>query len=401
MKSQAITQRRAPTVAKNNNTPETRTANGKAKKIILSSVICILVIAAILTGLYFASYRKATVMKLGSYRITEDVYRYWYSEYKYAFMTSVNGVTDTEEFWNSKNADGITQEKFFSEIINTNIKRKLVASMLFDRFGYKMTDTAISEIEQTLSEKLEYLADGDKKKFNEYASRFGIDYKGYKNALLFDYKVLYLYNLLYGYDASGVNSEEIADYYNNNYTRVKVVIIRKYNDYRRDSENKPVTVNGRYVLVDYTEEKKQSVQDLISRMKDETDSGRITEEMFESYYRNENRDFNAPKYPDGFYFSIDAVYDKEMIDASFDMTAGEVRYFDRDDYTAFIMKYDLIENAFENDAYKNSEWFSTIKERAAKAAYNKLLDSYSEDIAVNKKIAGKIKLSEVEYSPDL
>ncbi len=370
----------------------------KAKIIIIS--VCALILAAAITVASFSIYyRRHTVMKCGSYRITEDLYEYWYSTYKYQILRTYPQAKDTVSFWSSDAGNGQSYEEYFSDLIDGYIKEKLIASVLFDSMGYTLSSAAREEISSELSEMLETVGDGSKDKFNETAKKYGIDYDGYKNAVVFNYKATYLFHILFGANGDGVSAQEAEKFYNENYRRVRIIIIRKNNDYSRGVDSQPITTtDGKYVMIPYDEEKKAQVGELIARMKSEVDSGSMTEEMFMRYFEVENRDFNAGKYEGGYYLSSHANYDKDIIDLSGKMKNGEIAYLDTDDYTAFIKRYENEERAYESAQYKDSEWFDSFYKYAAQSEYSALLRGEFGNIKVYDDVKEKIKLSQVRYN---
>ena len=377
-----------------------KTENKKIKIIVISAVSILLALAVFLTC--FALFSKKTVMKYDSYRITEDMYQYWLSDYKQKILRDYPDVRDSEAFWTSPTATGISYEEHFTNIIDVYVKRKLSASVLFDSLGYKLSSEARTEIENILTENIEYVSGGDKEKFETVLSKYGIDYNGYKNTLIYDYKELYLYSLLYGSGSSGVSAEELNEFFNAFYFRVKIIIIRTDFDYERNSDSSPKTdENGEYIKKYYTEAESKEKKDKISEMKALTDAGKMNEEDFEQYYNVDNRDWNAGAYPNGYYLSSYSEYDKQIKNLVFGMNINEIKYLDFDGYTCFIKRYANVENDYSSDEYKDSEWFDNFYSNAAQYIYYKLLDSYAENITVYPNVKGKFLLRNVKANKDI
>ncbi|MDY3845534.1 MAG: hypothetical protein SOZ62_01295 [Eubacteriales bacterium] len=371
----------------------------KKTKIVIIAVCALLLAAAITVTSFLVYYRRHTVMKYGSYRVTEDMYEYWYSTYKYQILRTYPQAKDTAAFWSSDNGSGQTYEQYFSDVIDGYIKEKLVASVLFDGMGYTLSSAAREEISSELSEMLEAVGDGDKDKFNETAKKYGIDYDGYKNVAVFNYKATYLFHILYGADGSKVSDEEANRFYNENYSRVRIVVIRKNDDYLRGTDSQPIiSEDGKYVMNKYDDAKIAEIAALIERMKGEVDSNSMSEEKFLGYFEVENRDFKAGKYEGGYYLSRYSNYDKDIIYLSQKMNVGDIAYVDKDDYTIFMKKYENEEKAYASYEYKDSEWFDSFYKHAAESAYSELLRAEFDNIKVYDDVKEKIKLSKVRYN---
>ncbi len=377
------------------------TKSKKIKAIIISSAAVLLALIVILTA-FFLSNRSPVVMEYGSQKITENSYRYWYSVYKYRILSTYKDISDTDEFWSSKNADGITYEEQFSKEIDGYIKQKIIASVLFDRGGFELTEKARAEIDERYNRTID--AFGGEKKFNEHAKKLGFDADGYLNALIFDYKTAYLYRIMY---SGGVfTNAELAEFYNEKYARVKIVIIRKNDDYRREETNsyKPsLDSNGNYIMDKYSEQKKAEAAELIADMKAAIDSGSMTETEYENYYKEENRDFYAfaNGYEDGYYLSEYAVYEpKDVIKSALSLKVGEYDYLDYDDYTIFLRRYESAPSAYSSPEYANSEWFTDFSDHCAEYLYYKKLDSYLSEVKISSDVKDGIKLSEIIPNPD-
>ncbi|MBR2339720.1 MAG: hypothetical protein IKA74_02685 [Clostridia bacterium] len=376
----------------------------KKAKIIITSAVCVTVVVAVILCAVILSSNKRTVMKYGSYRVTEDMYEFWMSEYKRDILKSFKGAKDTDEFWDSISASGKTHEQYFTDMIDYYIMQKLVASAVFDSQGYTLSNEARQEIANTLSDICEYVADGDEDKFNEIAGQYGIDYDGYKNLLIYDYRLTYLWSIMYGSGTTGLSTTELDEFYNETYDRVKIVVIYTERDFKRDTDASPLLdKNGQYQWEKYTPDEKAEKLALVETMKGEIASGSMSEEKFTSYWENENRDVTSGKYQDGYYMSKYSVYDSQVIKKSAELSVGEIGVVELDDENGsvmFIKRYENKPHAYADALYSESEWFESFYYRATEHFFAKMLDSYTSGIEIDYEVKSQIKLRDVKTNKD-
>ncbi len=376
----------------------------KKTKIIITSIISVTVIVALILCAVLLSSNKKTVMKYGSYRVTEDMYEFWMSEYKRDILKSFRGASDTDEFWDSISASGKTYEQYFTDMIDYYIMQKLVASAIFDSEGYTLSNEARQEIADTLSEICEYVADGDEDKFNEVLAQYGIDYDGYKNLLIYDYRLTYLWSIMYGSGTTGLSTAELDEFYNETYDLVKIVVIYTERDFKRDTNAKPVLNNdGSYIWEAYDENMKAEKLALVETMKSEIASGTMTEDRFTSYWENENRDITSGLYQDGYYMSKYSVYDSAVIKKAAELSVGEIGIVELDDENGsvmFIKRYENKAHAYADSTYSDSEWFEDFYYHATEHFFSEMLDSYAPEIEINYDVKSKIRLRDVKTNKD-
>ena len=202
-----------------------------APKKIIALALALLCLASAVFGVGCKSSPAA--LTLGSVTVTEDVYAYWLSCYKYLYLSNFMelGIQDTEEGWNTVYKDGKSYGEVFRDAIEQDLRRRIAASALFDENGLVLSSSARQEIASVLDDVFYYEEGADR---NAAFGKYGTDEVGARQVAIFEKKYDLYFTALFGADQSKVLEEtyrEEADaYYEAHVRRVKVIFVPKGTD---------------------------------------------------------------------------------------------------------------------------------------------------------------------------
>lgn len=355
---------------------------------------------------------STSVMRFKGVYLKEGVSNYLASTYKYDFMSSLTraGVEcyDSEHFWESEAEEGKTWGEILKENTESYLKRVIIGSYLFDRnTGLKRADKDV--IEKATSEVLEYRTGGDVDRFNEMAEPMGFTYRDFKRAAEMLYKYEMAKTVIFGYDGaalkSGSFSRECNEYFEKEYSKVKLIIIRTEGDFATDPET------GDKVYSEFDEDKKAEIQEKIEEIREliyntENDlvADGMNEDTFNWYIANE---FPTGTVNDteGYYFSSSSSYSlefaedaPEVVKKALGMEVGHYAEAELDIGVCFIYKCPLDRGAYDRIAV--AHFFSDFYENAASYVYSVSVEAYLGGVTVKDKYDGE-KVVSVPYNNEL
>ncbi len=389
----------------------------RTKRIVIISVSIVLALAIIfgaVLGIVNAVKNASYLMKLDRVGIDAGVASFLVSIYKYDFMVNLleSGIEaeDTEKFWSGKYGSG-TYGDLFNYQATEYLKTVVSANALFDEYATLTKDDKYN-IDFAVAEVLNRKASGSKQNFNKLTEGMGFDFKDFEKGSEMLYKMRVVFSTVFGESGSKMQTN-YADYcerfYNGNYVRAKVLIIRTEDTYKLDDEGNIVKGDdGKYETRPLTDEEKKERGDYIARLdlavegiKNNSeislnDFNNLLNEVAEKY-SNENV---VSAVANGYYFAEGSQYTeafglKNVVSEAFDIEVGEV-------YTnspAAIMAEDDSEEEFayrcyvykmekEDKAYKNSSlehFFRDFNSLAAIALYEETVTRYNKNVEFKKK----------------
>ena len=367
---------------------------GKSKKVFLiftAIFLSLVLLVGAIIGTVSIIKNSRSVMSYKGIYVSGGVANYLASSYKYSYMSTLRKIgincTDSESFWQSKAEGGKTYGELLSENTDRYLKSVLVGSYLFDR-NTKLTAYDKTVIENSISQVLEYRADGDVDRFNEIGEPMGFDYKDFEKAAELIYKFETAKTVIFGYDATalqgGLFTEECDKYYKENYSRVRLLIVRTDGKLVTNSET------GKTELEEYTEEEKAQALAKIEEIRGKIADGSMHENAFiwyiQNYYPTDT--VNDEK---GYYFSPSSAYSqnfaaeggKNAVKLAISMNVGEYAECELDIGTCFIYKCELEDGAYAS--YTLERFFEDFYINAAPSIYINSLVDYFGDVKVKKK----------------
>ena len=366
----------------------------KSKKLFLiftaAFLGCVLLVGIILGTIAIVKNARSVMIYKGVY-LKEGVANYISASYKYDFMKALgkSGVEcyDSEDFWQSEAADGRTYADILVDNTEKYIKSVMVGSYLFDK-NTRLTKDDKKIIEKAVNEVLEYRADGDKDRFNEISKAMGFDFKDFKEAAELLYKSQMAETVIFGYEGSSLSSgnfsSECDDYFVNNYSRVRLMIIRTDGEIVIDPDT------GKEVLAKYDDAQKSEALEKIADIRAKIADGRMDEEAFLWHIKNEYPT-NTVNDTEGYYFSSNSAYSlqfaedgaPEVVKLALSGEVGKFYECELDIGTCFIYKTKLESGAYSR--YAISHFFEDFYKNAAPYIYQKSVDVYLSDVNVKNK----------------
>ena len=241
---------------------------------------------------------------------------------------------------------------------------------------------------------LEHKAGGDVDAFNEIAEPMGFSYKDFERAAELLYKFEMSQTVIFGYDAvaleSGLFDAQCDEYYKENYSRVRLLVIRTDGEWATDPNT------GEKILDEYDEEEKAEALAKIQDIREKIADGRMNETAFIWHIQNEypTDQVNDEK---GYYFSASSAYSHNfanegaisVVRLALSSRVGEYSECELDIGTCFIYKCELEEGAYSS--YILERFFEDFYINAAPSIYaDSLLDYFSDVKVYDKYDAGKV-----------
>lgn len=367
---------------------------GKSKKVFLiftAVFLGVVLLAGIVIGTVSAVKESRSVMSYKGIYMYEGVANYLAASYKYTFKAAltrlgINGA-DTESFWGRDAGGGKTYGEVLLENTDRYLKSVLVGSYMFDR-NTRLTKNDKQVIKTATDEVLLHKAGGDVDTFNEIAEPMGFDFDDFERAAELIYKYEMAMTVIFGYDAvalqSGLFDAQCDEYYKQNYSRVRLLVIRTDGEWATDPET------GEQVLDEYDETERSEALAKIEDIREKIADGRMNENAFIWHIQNEypTDQVNDEK---GYYFSASSAYShnfadeggRSVVKAALSMKVGEYTECELDIGTCFIFRCALEERAYSS--YVLERFFEDFYVNAAPSIYADSLVEYFGGIKVKDK----------------
>ncbi len=175
--------------------------------VVVLAVLLAMILAAVFVPLGIFRSRGEVVISYGAVTVRRDLYVYWLSAYKYAYLSSVKQIdptaADTFVFWNEKTDAGVTRAEEVRAEADNWIRRIVFAAAFFEDddagFGGKVAE----EIENTYRRVLQYEVDTEEA-YDRAAKKVGFTYATVRRALLLE-------NEYYAY-VSGMDNDTFSTF---------------------------------------------------------------------------------------------------------------------------------------------------------------------------------------------
>jgi parvulin-like peptidyl-prolyl isomerase len=359
------------------------------------SLACAIVIAlAMVFGAAVSFSRQNDVMRYEGVSIDEEMYCYWFSYYKMEAMAAygISGKNDTQLFWKGEMSDGVTYGEKLTKIIDERIKTRLVCAYLFDSLGASLPDYAKEEINEYLSQTLDFVADNDKKAFSEIAEKYGTSYDAIKKVAAFDYKSELLFTMTYG-NGEYLSDEEKDEYYRDKYSRVKVIFI---------NTNTKSTTKGddssKVSVVELTEEEKKQKAELADKVQEKLSPADY--EKFDELVALYSEDSASSHYKNGFYLCEGSDYPvTEVTQAALSLEVGACVRVESDYGIHFVMRYPLDDAAYDDK--ENSDWFDSFALDASVYFFDSYIKNELDKVKVNEDVKSRHTIENIKYNYEI
>lgn len=335
-------------------------------KYILTSVVAAVLL---LTGMSGCS-KNNYALKIGDVTISAKQYKSIAQSYKSQFLTG-NNIEETDELWDQYVDDSYsaTMQTYLDSAIQSYIIKYNLYSMEFDRLGLKLDDGVVKEVQTTInSYENQY---GGKKAFEKALEEQGYDYDQFVEQFYDEAKEQAIIMYYFGPDSTHnpTSRQDIVDYYNEYYSKVKHIFFATKDDETNDYSNDKKAEIGK---------KAEAVYQRV-----------LNGEDFETLLNEFNEDPGMSTSPDGYIFSTeDTSYVPVFKDTAFEMQPGEVRFVQSYLGYHIMKKYPLTEAETEDDENERmlienmksseaSELLDELKERYGVTYNNTVLEKLS------------------------
>ncbi len=310
----------------------------KLKTRLLCLVLALISVISLLSGC--GVIKGDTVMQLDGYKITEAMYSYWMARYKTVFLSKFNNSKDTEEFWKSETADGITYEKYITDYISRYAREVLISMKLFDDYGLSFT----ADEKKAISEYIKGLntAYGSKAELNSYLADYGLNAKTLETIYYAEQKVDKVREALFSEGGVfAVNDEDRKKYYLDNYYCAEWIYLYTDVKLKTDGDGKYYTdTNGNYITEPLTEAEKIAKDNKIAELK-----GKLNTVDFRALRQEYSEEVLAKyeNYPDGVFLSANDYenYGTEFIKKISETEIGGTTEFTEEGVLFIIKRYEL------------------------------------------------------------
>lgn len=169
-----------------------QTREGRGNRIFTIAVLALLILAilaAIFVPLGIYRSRGKVMISCGNITVRRDLYVYWLSAYKYAYLTAQSksdptGAADSPLYWNTVVDGGVTRAEKVRADADAWIKRIVFAAASFEDEDDALSRATRNKIEAACEGLLRYELDTEKA-FNRAAKTIGFTYSTVERACFY------------------------------------------------------------------------------------------------------------------------------------------------------------------------------------------------------------------------
>ena len=157
--------------------------------LVVLALLLLAILAAIFVPLGIYRSRGKVMISYGSLTVRQDLYVYWLSAYKYAYLTAQSkndptAAADTPRYWNETVDGGITRAEKVRAAADAWIKWIVFAAASFEDEDDALGQGTRNELEATCERLLQYELKTEKA-FNRAAKQVGFTYSTVKRAYFY------------------------------------------------------------------------------------------------------------------------------------------------------------------------------------------------------------------------
>ncbi|MBE6634454.1 MAG: hypothetical protein E7620_08970 [Ruminococcaceae bacterium] len=134
-----------------------------------------------------------------------------------------SGFYDSKDKYNGETLQ--TLGEFYADLVLENCKNFTAVLWLFESMGLSLTDEQVADVDERLSDLLEYYGGGSKTKLNSILANYGVNYSILRDAYLMEAKVDAVQAALYGAEGSLLGQEVKTEFLAENYVHFKQIFI--------------------------------------------------------------------------------------------------------------------------------------------------------------------------------
>ena len=364
-----------------------------AKKIITA----LLLLSMLICPLISCSGNGVAVFRYRNTTLSDDVYRYWLSYYKTYYSTYFSDITDSQEGWQKEVSEGLTAEEYVIDTVNDRMKLYTVALELCSEYSISLS----SEEKQAVNTQIDSLIDsfGGRSILENYLSRSAnIGISTLKEVYTIERKIAKLNSYLYGEKGTQkLTQEQLDEFYNSHYSRIKYLYFDKQNKYVLDEDGNIVQgSSGKYELEALTPEEKKELAKKVATALSEAKSGEDFNTLIEKYNTPDMK--YTEKYPNGFYISSTSYTSSEvytLVSNGMKLKAGDIEMVEDDQAYYIIAKYELEDKMYEKDEQNQ---FESFNKDAIEYYFSQFLYEKFDDIEINSDFLSRVSIGDVGNS---
>lgn len=341
---------------------------------LLACIMCVGIFASC------AADTSPEVLTLDSYKITANMYNYWASTSKANFLSADSSAADTEQFWSSEYASGVSFGEYCDSLIQNDIKKTLICLKLFDDEKLSLPDETVKAIDDGIELYLNEYADGNKNTFNATLAKYGANMDILRNIYIAEAKREMLYNHLYGEGGRlALTDADKEEFFMERYYHLQIIYINDKFEQVTDEEGNYVTnADGTYATRALSEEEEAKKKAAIDAVKAGIEAGEDFNALYEKYSEMKS-------YKDGYYFSPDASYGSTLFNILASEIAaveiGKTTVYESDGGTYIMKRYENGSGDWKKEAY--SDFFSDFDSTASLAAFAEYIEPYFAQITAD------------------
>lgn len=349
----------------------------------MKKIVCAVLAVVMLLPLCACTVKSAEYAKYGNYGITLNMYKYLLAYYKSSFYSTFSqyGFFSPDEYdesvWNDS-ADG--EVKLYEQVcghVDNQINEMLVCAKLYEELE---TPDTKKLLENTVTEFInqDMTAVGSRADLNAILGLYGMNINTLRRLFEFEAKAMIVEDVYFGEGGKyAVTDGERERYYQDNYTRIKHILIKNDAKYVLDEKGNPKMdiYTGRYVTEELTEEEKAEKQALAKKLYERAKNGEDFEALIDKY----NEDSGMSAYTDGYFITSETLLDTKYITAALLLEDGGVTLAETSYGYVILKKYPLDAGLWSKEI--SSAFFTDMDTDIVSEKKTKIYGKYYNEIA--------------------
>ncbi len=349
--------------------------------------------AVVIVLLASCSSGYGKVMTYEGHYITEDKYYYWLSTYKRNILYSYSDAYDIPSFWQSGAPDGRTVEEFFTETINNRISDYLIAEVLFRQMKLSLSDSARTEIESNISEKLDYY--GGRAGLNEELKNIMLNVRTLKEVYTAEARLEAVQKALFGDGGEyEITENDVREYFCSKYSRIKYIVFYTERVLKDSDGGVLYDDEGIPVTEELNETEKNERLKKIDNCLAELRAGADFDEVRKKY-----SEYDTSAYPNGFLVSVNEIqtWGPQIVTAVSGTEVNGIARVEEDFATYIIVRLPLDDIASLDET--DMSQISSIATYVMNEKYEDFFSTLRENVQTDAELLKKYKLSEIKPNP--
>ncbi|MBQ6947468.1 MAG: hypothetical protein IJN42_05415, partial [Clostridia bacterium] len=247
----------------------------------VSKWLCAALVVALCITMGGCVSKNSYCVKTDKHSISAGMYIYQLTQQKSQYL-SQNSMTEGAETWDEEYSDEMTIGEYIQTMTVNSLVSSLVWRTQFDRLNLKFSEEEQKNIEESIESMVK--ASGGEEAVKKAVADYGIGYDEFLESVYYDtQKILKVVDYYFGEKGvEPVSEEEIFEYFKDNYTRCKHILIST-----QDAEGSTLTDDD----MKAARSEAQKVFELAQKADDTA---------FEKLIKQYNDDEGVASFPDGY-----------------------------------------------------------------------------------------------------